>query len=318
MQAPMKVDADSLDRIVRILPISGSMAAFASWNSKMQPTVAQGAAHGCGRNRGVDVPLTGHVARADAGKRQDGGCRERRGEEEHGLVRDQVAAGAHRGSSGAVADGGETGIAAQPRSQGGMTDEAEADRGDDRPEHAACARMQHARSHDDGERRPDRERKRTQTDRHHGEHGNQSCRAYGIDQSSARHLTGQRDQASRGQDQADIELRPGMRGQVDGNEGTEPGLDVREEKGEPVKPARARLRCRSAGRGRRLLRRRRRRDAAIDAAIEPTAVKFQCERGQPDISGAAGVSRRRFLAECPAHRPPPHFLRRPRTRSKAG
>ena len=37
MQAPISVDAHALERMVRILPIIGSMAEFASWNSRMQP-----------------------------------------------------------------------------------------------------------------------------------------------------------------------------------------------------------------------------------------------------------------------------------------
>ncbi len=37
MHAPIRVDAHWLERRVKIPPISGSMAAFASWNSRMQP-----------------------------------------------------------------------------------------------------------------------------------------------------------------------------------------------------------------------------------------------------------------------------------------
>ena len=37
MQAPIRVDAHALERMVRILPMIGSMAALASWNSRMQP-----------------------------------------------------------------------------------------------------------------------------------------------------------------------------------------------------------------------------------------------------------------------------------------
>jgi len=53
-------------------------------------------------------------------------------------------------------------------------------------------------------------------------------------------------------------LRPGLRGQIDRHEGTEAGLDVGEEEGEPVEAARARARHRIAGCGRGLLRGRRR------------------------------------------------------------
>ena len=37
MQAPMSVDAHALERMVRMLPMIGSMAALASWKSKMHP-----------------------------------------------------------------------------------------------------------------------------------------------------------------------------------------------------------------------------------------------------------------------------------------
>ena len=44
-----------------------------------------------------------------------------------------------------------------------MADKAQADRGDDRPQHAACRRVEDTGSHHDREIRPDRERKRAQT-----------------------------------------------------------------------------------------------------------------------------------------------------------
>ena len=81
---------------------------------------------------------------------------------------------------------------------------------------------------------------------------------------------------ARRQDQADIELRPLMRSQIDRNERTESGLDVREEEGEPVETARTCLRRRTRCRGRRLLQCRQRRETDVGAAVEPTAVKFKC------------------------------------------
>src|SRR5437016_3795450 len=36
IHAPIQVEAHSLDRMVNMLPMSGSMAAFATWNSKTQ------------------------------------------------------------------------------------------------------------------------------------------------------------------------------------------------------------------------------------------------------------------------------------------
>jgi hypothetical protein len=89
-------------------------------------------------------------------------------------------------------------------------------------------------------------------------------------------LAGERHQSAGGQNKADVELGPGVRGQIDRDERTEAGLDVGEEKGEPVKPARARARRRIARCGRRLLECRRWRKTDLGAAAQPTAVKFQC------------------------------------------
>ena len=198
----------------------------------------------------------------------------------------------------------EAGIAAEPRAERGVTDKTEADRGDDRPEHAACRRVQDTRSHDDCEIRPDRERKRAQTNRRHREPRDQPRRAHGIDQRAAGHLTGQRDEAARGQDQADIELRPLMRGQIDRNERTKAGLDVREEEGEPVETART---C---------LRRRTRVSRAPFASMPPATEDRRRRGGRADrrqiqvlMLTAHCLRRRRgptasVLVECPSHPTP--------------
>jgi hypothetical protein len=89
-------------------------------------------------------------------------------------------------------------------------------------------------------------------------------------------LTSERHQSAGGQNKADIELRPGVRSQINGDERTESGLEVVEEKREPVKAARARARRRIARCGRRLLECRRGRKTYLGAAAQPTAVKFQC------------------------------------------
>jgi len=83
-------------------------------------------------------------------------------------------------------------------------------------------------------------------------------------------------QAARRQDQADIELRPLMRGQIDRDERTKSGLDVRKEEREPVETARTCLRRRTRCRGRRLLQCRQRRKTDVGATVEPTAVKLKC------------------------------------------
>src|SRR5436190_8840141 len=95
-----------------------------------------------------------------------------------------------------------------------------------------------------------------------------------------------------------------MRGEINGNERTEPGLDIREKEGEPIKPAYARERRDALRSLQRLPRCRRRRKGADAAAGERTAVKLQCNRRQFILSGAAGELRRRVSAECPVHRPP--------------
>jgi hypothetical protein len=74
-------------------------------------------------------------------------------------------------------------------------------------------------------------------------------RAHHIDQGAARHLQGQRDKPANSEDETDIALGPGVRGQVDGDERPEPGLDVGKEEGEPIEPAQARARVRGRALG---------------------------------------------------------------------
>jgi hypothetical protein len=113
--------------------------------------------------------------------------------------------------------------------------------------------MQHARSHHDQKRGPNGKGKRAQADRGHRKHANQARGTQRIDQRPAGHLTDERHQAAGCQNKTDVELRPGVRGQIDRDERPEAGLDVVEEKGEPVKAARACPRRRIACCGRRLL-----------------------------------------------------------------
>jgi hypothetical protein len=157
-----------------------------------------------------------------------------------------------------------------------MTDETQADRGDDGSEHATRAGMQDTGCHDHQESGPDRKRKRAQANRRHRQYGNQPRRAHRIDQRAPGHLAGERHEPAGGQNQPDIKLGPSVRGQIDRNERTETGLDVGEKKGEPVEAARASSRRRIACCGRRLLRCRRRPKTFADATVEPTAVKLQC------------------------------------------
>ena len=163
-----------------------------------------------------------------AGASEDGG------QEKHRLIGHEGSTCTHSGGRNAVADRGEARIAPQPRAECGVPDKPEADRGDDGPQHAARRGVKDTGSHYDREIGPDRERKRAQTNRSHREPRNQPRRTQRIDQRAAGHLAGQGDEPARGQDQADIELRPLMRREIDRNERAEPGLDVGEEEGEQV------------------------------------------------------------------------------------
>ena len=58
-----------------------------------------------------------------------------------------------------------------------------------------------------------------------------------FDERTPGHLAGERHQAARSKDQADIELRPRMRGEVDGHKRAEAGLDIGEKEREPVEAA---------------------------------------------------------------------------------
>ena len=126
-----------------------------------------------------------------------------------------------------------------------------------RPQHTARPGMQDARGHHNDERRPDCKRKRADANRRHRDHCNRARRAHRVHQRTPRHLASERHQSACGQHQPDIQLCPGLRGQVNGDERTETGLDVGKEKGEPVKAARARARRRIVHYGRGVLRCRR-------------------------------------------------------------
>jgi len=69
-----------------------------------------------------------------------------------------------------------------------------------------------------------------------------------------------------------------MRRQVDRNEGTESGLNVRQKKGEPVETANASARRCGISSRRRLLRGRRGYKNALGRAAERAAVNGQCKR----------------------------------------
>jgi hypothetical protein len=158
--------------------------------------------------------------------------------------------------------------------------------------------MQHTRSHDDRKDRPDCKGKRAQTDGPDRKSAKQSGRAHGINQRPARHLARECNQSAGGQNEADIELRPMVRSQIDRDKWTKTGLDVGQEKSKPIKSARAGGR-RAGGRSRKRLRRRKR--WCGPAAAADRAVKLQCDRRQVIISGTVGELQRRFSANAPLH-----------------
>jgi len=191
-----------------------------------------------------------------------------------------------------------------------MSHETKADRRYDGTQHAARGCVQHARTHDDRKDGPDRQRKRAHTDPDNRKSAEQSRGAHRINQRSARHLTGKRDQSAGSENKTDVELRPLVRGKVNRDERTKAGLDVGQKKGKPIEAAAAAGRSGAGRCGQRLPRCRRRSPGA--AVAERAAVKLKCDRRQFAISGAAGELRRRFSAECPVHGLPSLLVPAPR------
>ena len=97
--------------------------------------------------------------------------------------------------------------------------------------------VQNLRAEHGGKDRPQREHQRACADAQHRKGGDAPLRPHGVEDEPARHLKGQRGQASGGQNQSDVDLRPLMGREVDGDEGTEPGLYVGDEEREPVERA---------------------------------------------------------------------------------
>jgi hypothetical protein len=88
---------------------------------------------------------------------------------------------------------------------------------------------------------------RADCDRDDGETCDQPFRSGGIDERAAGDLPDERDETADGENEADIDLRPFLGGQIDRDERAETGLHVGHEEHEPVEPAQAALR-RAAGR----------------------------------------------------------------------
>src|SRR5690349_1270082 len=95
--------------------------------------------------RAAVSPLRVDLASADEPERDQRGEAKCGGDEEDGLVRDQVTGSSHSDRSEACANGSETGVAAESLGHGGMADQSEADRSDRRPKNAARSRVQELR-----------------------------------------------------------------------------------------------------------------------------------------------------------------------------
>ena len=64
--------------------------------------------------------------------------------------------------------------------------------------------------------------------------GQQPLRSYSVDERTSRYLSQQGNQRADTQDEPDIRLNPGLRRQVDGDERNEAGLNISQEKDEPI------------------------------------------------------------------------------------
>ncbi|MET4839520.1 hypothetical protein ABIF62_000015 [Bradyrhizobium japonicum] len=111
--------------------------------------------------------------------------------------------------------------------------------------------MQRGRGHHHGEDRHRRVGQRAKADGRDRKGGDQPLGLCGIDDRATRHLPDQRDDAADRQHEADLDLRPFLRREVDRDEGAEPGLHVGEEEDEPVEAAQALARRRRKARRRR-------------------------------------------------------------------
>ena len=193
MQAAISTVAQSLDRMVSTLPISGSMAALARWNSRTQPAKMSSGRLPHQRAR-PDAAVSAGVAAlpwARSGSISPGRCRRSasnagtsrtRGDDEHraGGQADSRTRPSRRPQ--AVADRGKARIAPEPLADGRVPDKAEADRGNCRAEHAACRRMPTAAAKHDRKNRIERHRPARSGDHGDGNAGDQPLRPGCIDQ----------------------------------------------------------------------------------------------------------------------------------------
>src|ERR1700691_3434617 len=77
------------------------------------------------------------------------------------------------------------------------------------------------------------------TDSRDGDAGDQPLRPRGINERAAGHLADERNETSRRQDEADVDLCPLLRGEKDRDKRAKAGLHIGDEEDEPVKAAQA-------------------------------------------------------------------------------
>ncbi len=131
------------------------------------------------------------LVRRDGAQRDERRHQQKNSDDEHGPRREKIANGAHHRGRQAVADRGETRVAAKPFADRRVADQTEADGGHGRAEHAASKRMQDRAGEHDGKDRQHRIGQRADADRDHGDAGDKTFGAGGVNHSAAGHLAEQ-------------------------------------------------------------------------------------------------------------------------------
>src|SRR3984957_15504961 len=154
-------------------------------------------------------------------------------------VRNVISKSAHARRRDTRADRSESRVPTQARAYPSLANEAEADRRDRGTQHATRACLQNPRGEDDGKDRRHGERKGT--DSNGGDSGRRdpALRPCGVNNRATWNLPNQTDDSASRQDETNIGLGPFFSGQIDGYEGAESGLHVRQKKDKPVESAAA-------------------------------------------------------------------------------
>jgi len=193
---------------------------------------------GCGSGTPFRHPTVGahgvDLVGRDVNEGNERGNDQRGGDQEHRLLRPEISDRTHACGRETISDRGEAGIAAESLPAGGMTDEPEADRGDNRAHQAAGRGVQDLRTQNGRKDRPERDHQRARADRDHRKRGEAPFVPNGIDDGPAGHLECQGGEASGGENQADVDLRPLARREIDGEERAESRLHVGNAERKPV------------------------------------------------------------------------------------